>query len=359
MPRATHTVDLPAHHAADQFAERIRKIAIDYASAHLALSTSDGDRHRLSRAHDQLGLHIDALSAVSLDNNPTSAERLDPIIAGLRDLRVQLASLCDGVRDSTVTGRIKILSHPAPGARGGRPKKVLSLPSLHQITRERYGVAYTARIISKLGDGKVCARTVRRRLLAAGIVQPWQPSRPYTDISDNDLHTLVDQCLTRFPGMGVVYVMGYLKKRQVYVQRYRVELAIPAVRPQQAFLHPTIRPARDVYWCAGPNSVWHHDGQHGLVNFGIVIHAFIDGFSRTVTSIRASTNNKADTVLDVFVVGIQKFGTPSRVRGDRGGENVKVAKYMIRVRGDRRGSYLWGVYVIVVICFLLVLPYLS
>ncbi|KAG1844109.1 hypothetical protein C8R48DRAFT_818693 [Suillus tomentosus] len=39
---------------------------------------------------------------------------------------------------------------------------------------------------------------------------------------------------------------------------------------------------------------------------------------------------------------MQNFGTPSRVRGDRGGENLDVATYMIMRNGPRRASFMWG-----------------
>ena len=75
------------------------------------------------------------------------------------------------------------------------------------------------------------------------------------------------------------------------------------------------------------------------------MHAFIDGFSRLVTGFRVSNNNRADTVLDVFITATNNHGLPSRVRGDHGGENVKVAQYMEEMRGSGRGSYIWGRYV--------------
>jgi hypothetical protein len=64
-----------------------------------------------------------------------------------------------------------------------------------------------------------------------------------------------------------------------------------------------------------------------------------------ITGIRASTNNRASTVLDVFLHAVERYGPPSRVRGDRGGENKDVAVYMIMRKGLKRGSYLWGSYV--------------
>ncbi|KAJ7900776.1 hypothetical protein B0H13DRAFT_1560470, partial [Mycena leptocephala] len=45
---------------------------------------------------------------------------------------------------------------------------------------------------------------------------------------------------------------------------------------QRVFQRITIR--RRTYSVPGPNSLWHHDGQHGLIRWGIVIHGFIDGY---------------------------------------------------------------------------------
>lgn len=73
-----------------------------------------------------------------------------------------------------------------------------------------------------------------------------------------------------------------------------------------------------------------------------MFHAFIDGFSRFITGIRASNNNRAQTVLDLFMEIIEIHGLPSRVRGDHGTENLGVAHYMEETRGLGRGSYIWG-----------------
>lgn len=75
-----------------------------------------------------------------------------------------------------------------------------------------------------------------------------------------------------------------------------------------------------------------------------MIFGGIDGFSRTIVFLSCHNNNRADTGLTEFLIGVENFGLPSRVRTDQGGENVEIAKYMLShpERGEARGSHITG-----------------
>ncbi len=80
----------------------------------------------------------------------------------------------------------------------------------------------------------------------------------------------------------------------------------------------------------------------GLICWKIVLHGFIDGYSRLITTMRASNNNHAETVLDVFLDGVRSYGLPSHVQGDHGVENLQVAAFMENHQGTGHRSYIFG-----------------
>ena len=64
----------------------------------------------------------------------------------------------------------------------------------------------------------------------------------------------------------------------------------------------------------------------------------IDGYSRLIVYLHCSSNNRASTVAALFSGAVHTFGLPSRVRCDKGGENVDVAWLMLTnpLRGPGR-----------------------
>ena len=79
-----------------------------------------------------------------------------------------------------------------------------------------------------------------------------------------------------------------------------------------------------------------------MVRWRFVTHCGIDGYSRLVVFLKCSTNNRASTVLQSFLDAVSKYGVPSRVRTDQGGENMLVAQFMLQNRGHGRGSIITG-----------------
>ena len=84
------------------------------------------------------------------------------------------------------------------------------------------------------------------------------------------------------------------------------------------------------------------DGYHKLIRWKMVTHGAINGYNRLVMFLKCSGNNRADTVYDNFLVAVQKYGLPSRIRCDEGRENTKVTTHMLRHRGLDRQSILVG-----------------
>lgn len=79
-----------------------------------------------------------------------------------------------------------------------------------------------------------------------------------------------------------------------------------------------------------------------MIRWRIVTHGFLDGKSRFVVGMKANNNNRKETVLNVFLPATQRYGWPSRMRGDHGVENGLCADAMETKRGPGRGSYIWG-----------------
>ena len=151
----------------------------------------------------------------------------------------------------------------------------------------------------------------------------------------------IENILHLTPYSGEVYVIGSLKARNVNVQRERVRESLLRVDPIGRQMLRRYAICRKVYSVPGPNCLWHIDSNHKMITWRFVIHGCINGFSRTVVYLTC-TKNCAQTVLELFRKAVDDFGLPSRVRGNRGAENVDVAQEMITRHGENRGSFIAG-----------------
>ena len=193
--------------------------------------------------------------------------------------------------------------------------------------------------VGQIADMFGCSkRTIERRMQQYGI----RLRERYSTINDHDLNELISTLAYNNPNLGERSIDGILRSSGIIVQRQRIRDALWSADPEGVLLRLRRSLHRREYDVEAPNSLWHIDGYHKLVRWKIVIHGGVDGYSRVVTYLQASTNNTADTALEAFRKGVLEYGLPSRVRTDKGGENVGIGEYMLHTRGTGRGSIIMG-----------------
>ena len=69
------------------------------------------------------------------------------------------------------------------------------------------------------------------------------------------------------------------------------------------------------------------DGHHSLILWRFEIHGGIDGHSLVIVYLQCTTNNRALSVFTYFWRATWEYGIPSRVRLDKGSENVMVCHF--------------------------------
>ena len=105
----------------------------------------------------------------------------------------------------------------------------------------------------------------------------------FTTLSDATLDSIIHSIKCDHPNDGKVMLQGHLRSVGLKVRRKDLRDSIHRVdsdSTQQRRAH-TIH--HRVYSSDHPNSVWHIDSHKKLIRWRFVVHASIDGFSRTVT----------------------------------------------------------------------------
>lgn len=216
----------------------------------------------------------------------------------------------------------------------GRPRYNISQQQLEHLLNLNFDCPTIA---SMLG---VSLRTVRRRMTEYHL----SVKSHYSSMNDDELDGVVRELKVQFPNSGYRIMDGLLRQKGIRIQQSRVREAMQRTDPNGTVVRFADMVHRRRYHVPGPQSLWHIDGNHKLIRWRIVVHGGIDGFSRLVVFLGCATNNTAATVLGRFHTAVQKYGLPSRIRSDKGGENTQVALYMLEhpLRGPGRGSMIVG-----------------
>ena len=301
----------------------------------------EADVQRLSQAALDFAERV--LQAVVTEvGQPASSEQLDKLFE-LCSQALQYAILLESVTPEALPfveslrellRQMTISREPRlPAMCRGRPRLQIMEEQLTFLIESGFRVGDIASLFT-------CSRrTIERRLLEFGIT-----SHHFTHISDVDLDQVIGDFNSLHPHSGERIIRGHLRSNNIHVQRERIRQSLRRVDPSGVELRARRVLHRRMYHVDTPNALWHLDGYHKLIRWRFVIHGAIDGYSRLIMFLRVGSNNLASTVLSAFSAAVDQFGLPSRIRIDRGGENVCVSEYMLEhpERGPGRGSVIAG-----------------
>lgn len=156
--------------------------------------------------------------------------------------------------------------------RRGRPRKVISRAYLTDAASATKNISQP-----KLGKAIGVSRsTIRRNRQRYGI------SIAYSNLSNAELDILLRAYKRDRPDSGIRYAIGYLRRKGLRVQRWRVIQSLRRIDGIGGALRERRQIRRRKYMSKRPNYLWHCDGHHKLIRWRIVIHGFIDGYCRTV-----------------------------------------------------------------------------
>lgn len=104
----------------------------------------------------------------------------------------------------------------------------------------------------------------------------------YSPLTNAELNHIITQFKANRPESSVHYVIGYLQRQGYRVQFHRVLHSLRCLDHLGQILWSYRIKKRGKYYVKRPNALWHIDGHHKLIRWGIVIHGAVDGFCRTV-----------------------------------------------------------------------------
>ncbi|XP_054260144.1 uncharacterized protein LOC128984801 [Macrosteles quadrilineatus] len=141
-------------------------------------------------------------------------------------------------------------------------------------------------------------------------------------------------------GLAHAEIVALLALKQTTVRSILKELD-----PVGLDLRTRKRLRRRIYKNKGPNYLWHLDAYDKLKPYGICVHGCIDGFSRKLMWLKASTNTSDPRIIaGYFVHTVESIGgCPVRIRGDCGTENryVEQMQIYLRAKEDNMPETAW------------------
>ena len=157
----------------------------------------------------------------------------------------------------------------------GQPRKNVDPKVLHEAFEKGKQIPLTV-LASVLGIDR---KTLRARIKETDI------DLDFSKISDSDLDNYVQEYRYENPAGGHSYIIGHLRAvHSLRIQRHCVIDSMNRIDRLGQGLRQRLgkKKERRNYQVPRPNALWHIDGHHKLIAWGIVIHGVADGYSRKV-----------------------------------------------------------------------------
>ena len=240
------------------------------AHAYLAHRTSGVDYLEMSVRPDVRAL----LAARAIDGDYNEAEEnVERVLIRLESLYVDLIEidLCECVSPSSNSVLSNVFEscqllreslEPSFLSGPGRPAFEIQRSCIENLMEIKFTAAEIAAILG------VSRSTVCRRMRQYGLSY----STNYCCISDDDRDDIVRSISLQHPGCGSKMMEGHLRAQGVTLQQIRIRESLRRTDPEGTATRFYANIRRRVYDVTSPQSLWHIDGNHKLVQYAIDAH---------------------------------------------------------------------------------------
>ena len=114
----------------------------------------------------------------------------------------------------------------------------------------------------------VSLSTVRRRMAEYGL----SVSALYSDITDQELDSIVQEIKVLFPNSGYRLIQGHLLSQGYRIPQLRIRDSLQRVDPEGIVIRWAATIERRRYRVRSPLSLWHFDGNHKLIKYQFVYY---------------------------------------------------------------------------------------
>lgn len=188
------------------------------------------------------------------------------------------------------------------------------------------------RFLSKFHKTDISLITLKRILKKLDLRRKNVQESPMPDI----IYAVVTEIFRSGYNLGYRALWKLLKAKYGFIVKRDTVYAILKISdPEGLAARYGNRLRRRIDSTPGPNSLLHVDGWDKLGKlFGIYVHGCIDGFSRYIIWLGASNSNKDPRVAAYYFLKSIKHinAMPSRVRSDKGTENVNIESLQTTLR---------------------------